>query len=87
VFGIPVKICPSMDNISASATPIVIGDLSYWATRLVVDDSSGIRVYDEAPGLVEKGNVGLRCFLRADGGLLYSDTSSPSPFISIRCHS
>jgi HK97 family phage major capsid protein len=87
IFGIRVAICPSMDNIGASLTPIVLGDLSYWATRLVVDDSTGIRVYSEAPGLVENGNVGLRCFLRADGGLLYSDTSSPSPFISIRCHS
>jgi HK97 family phage major capsid protein len=87
IWGIRVAICPSMDNIGASNTPIVLGDLSYWATRLVIDDSTGIRVYSEAPGLVENGNVGLRCFLRADGGLLYTDTSSPSPFISIRCHS
>jgi HK97 family phage major capsid protein len=76
-----------MDSIGASKVPVVLGDLSYWATRLITDDSSGIRVYQEAPGLVEKGNVGFRCFLRADGGLLYTDSGSASPFITIRCHS
>jgi HK97 family phage major capsid protein len=87
IFGIRVAICPSMDSIGASNVPVVLGDLSYWATRLVTDDSSGIKVYTEAPGLIENGNVGIRCFVRADGGLLYTDASSPSPFVYIRNHS
>jgi HK97 family phage major capsid protein len=87
IFGIPVKICPSMDNISASAVPVVLGDGTYWATRLVTDENSGIRVYSEATGLVEYGNVGMSCFMRADGELLYTDTNSPAPFTSIRNHS
>ena len=87
IYGVPVKICPSMDNIGVSNVPVVLGDFSYWATRLVVDDMAGIKVYTEAPGLVENGNVGLRTFVRADGDLLYKDTSSPSPFVYIRNHS
>ena len=87
IFGVSVKICPSMDSIGASKVPIVLGDLSFWATRLITDDSSGLVVYREAPGLIEKGNIGIRCFVRADGGLLYTDASSPSPFVSIRNHS
>jgi HK97 family phage major capsid protein len=87
IYGVPVKICPSMDNIGISNVPVVLGDLSYWATRLVMDDMAGIKIYTEAPGLVENGNVGLRTFVRADGDLLYTDTSSPSPFVMVRNHS
>ena len=87
IFGIRVAICPSMDNIGVSKVPVVLGDLSYWATRLVVDDAAGLVVYREAPGLVENGNIGIRCFCRADGGLLYTDASSPSPFVLVRNHS
>jgi len=87
IYGVPVKICPSMDNIGVSNVPVVLGDLSYWATRLVVDDMAGIKVFTEAPGLVENGNVGLRTFVRAHGALLYTDTGSPSPFVYIRNHS
>jgi HK97 family phage major capsid protein len=87
ILGIPVKICPSMDSIGASKTPVILGDLSYWATRLVVDDNAGVTVYTNAPGLAENGNVGLRCFARADGALLYQDSDSPSPFVMIQNHS
>jgi HK97 family phage major capsid protein len=87
IFGIPVRICPSMDNVGNSKNPVVLGDLRYWCTRLVVDASSGIQVINEASGLVEYGKVGLRAFMRADGELLYSDTSSPAPFVIISNHS
>jgi HK97 family phage major capsid protein len=87
IYGVPVKICPSMDNIGVSNVPVVLGDLSYWATRLIVDDIAGIKVFTEAPGLVENGNVGLRTFVRAHGALLFTDTGSPSPFVYIRNHS
>jgi HK97 family phage major capsid protein len=87
ILGIPVKICPSMDNIGVSNVPVVLGDLSYWATRLIVDDISGIKIYREAPGLVENGNVGFRTFVRAHGTLLYSGAAVQSPFQFIRNHS
>jgi HK97 family phage major capsid protein len=87
IFGVPVKICPSMDDIGASKVPVVLGDGSYWCTRLVTDENAGIRQYTEATGLVEYGNVGLSCFLRADGELLYRDIDSPAPFTYIRNHS
>ena len=87
IFGIPVKICPSLDDIGASKVPIVLGDLSYWATRLIVaPDFAGIKVYREAPGLIENGNVGFRTFVRAHGTLLSSSTTQ-TPFVFIRNHS
>jgi HK97 family phage major capsid protein len=87
IYGIRVRICPSMDNIGASNVPVVLGDGSFWATRLVQDDLTGIRVYTNAPGLIEQGNVGLRTYVRADGALLWKDASSPSPFVLVRNHS
>jgi HK97 family phage major capsid protein len=88
IFGIHVKICPSLDSIGASKVPVVLGDFRYWATRLVTaDEGIGLKVYTEAPGLIERGNVGIRCFMRADGDLLWNDSGSPSPFILVRNHS
>jgi HK97 family phage major capsid protein len=84
ILNIPIKICPSMEDIGASQIPVVLGDWSYFATRFAYDDNAGIAVYREAPGLIENGNVGLRCFGRADSNFLYTDKSAPSPFIQIR---
>ena len=68
IFGIPVKICPSMDNIGVSAVPVVLGDGTYWATRLVTDENSGIRVYSEATGSLNTETSGCRasCALTAN---------------------
>jgi HK97 family phage major capsid protein len=95
IFGIPVKIAPSMDSIGASKVPVVLGDFRCWATRLITaDEGVGLKTYSEAPGLIEKGNVGIRCFTRADGALLWNaldspagDAGSPSPFVMIQNHS
>ena len=87
IYGIPVRICPSMDNIGNGKNPVVLGDLSYWATRLIADKSSGFQVIKEAPNTIEYGNVGLISFVRADGHLLWSDTGSPAPFVVIQTHS
>jgi HK97 family phage major capsid protein len=84
IFGVPVKIAPSMDSIGASQTPVVLGAFDYWCTRLVVDSTSGIAIYREAPGLIENGNIGMRAFIRADGCVLYSDTGSPAPFVMLQ---
>lgn len=100
IYGIPVKICPSMDNIGVSNIPVVLGDLSYWATRIVTPTEAiatasagevsfynnlGIKIFKEAPGLIENGKVALRSFVRADGELLWS--TGPSPFVVMRNHS
>jgi HK97 family phage major capsid protein len=87
ILGIPCKVSPAMPNIGASATPVVLLDGTYWATRLVVDDEVGLQVYRESPNLIEQGNVGLGVFARAGGVLLYNDVSSPSPAIVIQNHS
>ena len=87
IYGIPVKISPSMDNIGASKVPVLLGDFSYWVTRLVKNENLGLTVIREAPGLVENGNVGVVCFFRADGALAFNDTSGPAPFVPLQCHS
>jgi HK97 family phage major capsid protein len=87
IFGVPVKISPSMDDIGASKVPVILGDFSYWVTRLVNSENLGLTVIREAPGLVENGNVGVVCFFRADGALAFSDTGSPAPFSVLQCHS
>lgn len=89
ILGIQVRICPSLDNIGASAVPVILGDCSYWATRIVTPgaaDDLGIQVFREAPGLIENGLVALRSKVRADGALLWNG-NGPSPFVAIRNHS
>ena len=87
IYGIRVRVSPSMPSIGASNVPVVLGDCSFWLTRLVTDENSGLLVYREAPGLIENGNIGIGAFVRAGGALLYTDTSSPSPFVPIQNHS
>jgi HK97 family phage major capsid protein len=85
ILGLPIFIMPSMDSIGPSKYPVVLGNFGYWASRLITaDEGIGLKTYFNSPGLAENGNVGLRCFARASGALLYSDTISPSPFILIR---
>jgi HK97 family phage major capsid protein len=88
ILGVPVKISPSFQNIGASNVPVVLGDYSYWVTRIVnTEKDLGITVIQEADGLVENGKIGLVAFFRADGALAYTDTSSPCPFVPIQNHS
>jgi HK97 family phage major capsid protein len=88
ILGIPVKVTPSIPSIGASNVTVVLGDLSYWCTRLVTGDpNQGIKVYTQAPNLVEKGQVGFRVFARVDGALMFNDTSSPAPFVVLQQHS
>jgi HK97 family phage major capsid protein len=88
LYGRPVKISPSMDSIGASNRPVVLGDLSYWCTRIVTpngQEGMGIKSYTEAPGLIENGLVGFRSFVRADGALAWN--SGPCPFVILANHS
>jgi HK97 family phage major capsid protein len=87
IMGVPVKISPSMPNIGPSTTPVILADLRYWMSRLVIDDNSGLKSYTEGPNLIEKGNVGIGCFVRAGGALMFNDTSSPAPAAVLQCHS
>lgn len=89
IFGIRVRIAPSMDDIgngSAQKFPVVLGDFSFWATRIIAGELSGVKNYVNAPGLAENGLVGLRSYLQADGAVLYQDwgNSAQSPFVLIK---
>jgi HK97 family phage major capsid protein len=93
IYGVKVAIAPSMGSIGASVNTVVLGDFSYWLTRLVdntEDGPTGIAIYKEAPGYAENGKVGLRAFFRGDGTLLYNgvgDASATCPFVLLQQHS
>jgi HK97 family phage major capsid protein len=88
IYGVKVKIAPSLPNIGPSQQPIVLGSFDYWCTRLVTpDDNLGIKVFRESNGLIEQGLIGFRSFCRATGALLWSDINSPCPFVVVQNHS
>jgi len=86
IYGKPVRISPSMQNIGAGNIPVLFGDGSYWLSRNVIDDNSYVQVVKEATGLAEKGLVALRMFCRWGGSLLYTDANSPAPFGLLQNH-
>jgi HK97 family phage major capsid protein len=51
ILGKEVKVCPGMDDIGASNSPVVFGDGAYWMTRMVQDDLTFVQLVKEAPGL------------------------------------
>ena len=85
IHGKAVKVSPSMQNVSNGNYPIAFGDLRYWVTRLVVDESSYIKMISEAPGLAENGKVAFRAYMRADGTLAFTSQSDPAPINLLRC--
>lgn len=88
ICGLPVRISPSMPGISPSSTPILVGDFSYWCTRLVNagngNEGIGIKVYRETSNLIEKGVLGISAFTRASGAFLYSGVGGPSPVLALK---
>jgi HK97 family phage major capsid protein len=79
IYGKPVRISPSMDNIGPSNHPVIFGDGAYWLSRNVVDESF-VQIFKEVPGLVENGLLALKMTCRWGGTLLYTDSGSPAPF-------
>jgi len=77
LYGKPVRVSPSMDNIGASQVPIVFGDLSHWLTRHA-GGQDYVRNYRELPGVVEYGLTAWSCFSRWGGQLLSSNGSRPA---------
>jgi HK97 family phage major capsid protein len=85
ILGKRVRICPSLPNIASKvAGTIVFGDASYFMVRAVPQN---VRVYKEAPGLVENGKYGLRAFARYDSQLIWNDVDSPAPLVYLQQHS
>jgi HK97 family phage major capsid protein len=85
LHGKPVKVSPSMQIVSNGNYPVLFGDLSYWITRLVVDDSSYIKAITQAPGLAENGKIAFRAYMRADGTLAFTSQTDPAPVNLLRC--
>ena len=85
IHGKPVKVSPSMQIVSNGNYPVLFGDLSYWVTRLVVDDSSYIKSFYNAPGLIENGKIAFRAYMRADGALAFTSQGDPAPINLLRC--
>jgi HK97 family phage major capsid protein len=87
IFSKPVLVAPSLDSFGPSKDVVLFGDFSYWLTHCANGAGYIVR-YVEAPGLIEKGDVGFRAFVRYDGQLLWSDFPNSKPPINIlRCHS
>jgi HK97 family phage major capsid protein len=85
LYGKDVKIDPNMPDIAASANTVIFGDLSYFGVRRV---PLGIRVYKEAVGLVENGNVALQLWDRFDSNFLWAgDGFAKSPIGFLQQHS
>jgi HK97 family phage major capsid protein len=85
LHGKPVKVSPSMQNVSNGNYPVLFGDLSYWVTRLCVSDDSYIKAITEANGLAENGKIAFRAYMRADGALAFTSASDPAPINLLRC--
>ena len=79
ILGYRVLTSPSMNSIGSGNIPVLFGNLGYWCTRCVMDNTK-IQLVKEAPGLIEQGELGLRLWTRYDGSLLYTDSGSPAPF-------
>lgn len=87
IYGVPVKLCPSMDNIGVSNVPVILGDGANWATRLCCDETSGIGVLHGSEWVGRTGTSPYVDILPCGRRLLYTDTNSPAPFTYIRNHS
>jgi HK97 family phage major capsid protein len=87
ILGKRVRISPSMPSIAAQNVPILFGDLSYFCVRCSMDPITRVQLYRETPGLIERGKIGLRAYVRYDSALLYSDTGSPAPIVYLQNHS
>jgi HK97 family phage major capsid protein len=86
IFGRPVRIAPSMSGIGSSNLSALLLDGSQFMTRLALDTNTYIKLFRQASGLAENGNVGLRVFLRAGGAWMISSAERP-PVIAIQNHS
>jgi HK97 family phage major capsid protein len=78
IYGVPVAISPSMADVSPSSVSVILGDFSYWVTRLVMSENLGMVISRESEA--ESGKLAIVCLARLDGTLAYTDTSSPAPF-------
>jgi HK97 family phage major capsid protein len=86
LYGKPVLIDESLDNIGASNVPVLAGDLSYWVTR-VATGNMYLQRYTQGVGLAENGMFAVNLFGRAGGALMFNDTSAPSPIWALQNHS
>lgn len=86
IYGKRVLISPNMPQLGAAANVVIFGDMSFWVTRCSRDAQTRVQAFFQAPGLAEKGEVGLRMFARYDGALMFSNWTTP-PMAVLQCHS
>lgn len=84
IYGKPVLSSPNMPSISAGATTVVFGDLSFFCVRHATSDSY-IKLFQEAPGLVEYGLMAWAAIDRFDSNLI-SFGANESPLTYIQQH-
>ena len=75
IFGKPVLVSPSMDDVGASKHPLLFGNCKYFVIRRATNDNY-MRIYKEGAGLIEKGLLAARFFQRFDSNLLVPASGS-----------
>ena len=84
LFGRPVRLSPSLDNVGVSTYPIIFGDLSYFVVRRVTGGEYAL-IYNQSENLVERGLAAARYFARYDSDLICPGSGSPVSIL--RMHS
>jgi HK97 family phage major capsid protein len=85
LYGKRVLSSPNMPSIAASATTVVFGDLSFFVVRHATSDTF-IKLFQEAPGLVENGLMSWMAIDRYDSNLI-SFGANEAPLTYIQQHS
>jgi HK97 family phage major capsid protein len=80
-----VVVCPSVPSIGAAANPVVFYSPTYFVQRKIIS-SPYLRLFREAPGLIESGLIAAEAFQRTDSAFL-SANSSYVPAAVLQCHS
>jgi HK97 family phage major capsid protein len=83
LFGRPVFISPSLDEIGAGKKPVLYGDWSRFLIRHVPTEAV-VRRYDEL--FMRNMQVGYEMLFRADSAIMHAGGSGDDPIKILQCH-
>jgi len=83
LYGQPVFISPSLDDIGSLKTPVLYGDWSRFIIRHVPTEAAVIR-YDEL--FMVNMQKGYEMLFRADAKIMHAGGSGDDPIKALKCH-